>query len=60
MDATIHDVAKITQKRKTFNNFTVIELKVTDDKGNDQYISMYTKNNNVLKWEALPDEDCTN
>ena len=60
MDVTIHDVAKITQKRKTFNTFTVIEWKVTDSKNNDQYISMYTKNNNVLKWEALPDEDCTN
>ena len=59
MDVTIHDVSKIRQKRKIFGNFTVIELKVTDTNDKDQYISMYFKNNKQLKWEALPDEDCT-
>ena len=60
MDITIHSVSKIKQKRKIFNNFTVIELKVTDTNDNDQYISMYFDNDHQLKWEALPDEDCTN
>jgi hypothetical protein len=59
MDVTIHEVNKIRQKRKIFKNFTVIELKVTDTNDTDQYISMYFKNNKQLKWEALPDEDCT-
>jgi hypothetical protein len=59
MDVTIHSVSKIKQKRKIFKNFTVIELKVTDTKDNDQYISMYFKNDKKLKWESLPDEDCT-
>ena len=60
MDVTIHSVSKIKQKRKIFNNFTVIELKVTDTNDNDQYISMYFDIDHQLKWEALPDEDCTN
>lgn len=59
MDVTIHEVSKIRQKRKIFKDFTVIELKVTDTNDTDQYISMYFKNNKQLKWEALPDEDCT-
>ncbi len=59
MDVTIHEVSKIRQKRKIFKNFTVIELRVTDTNDTDQYISMYFKNNKQLKWEALPDEDCT-
>ena len=59
MDITIHKVSKIKQKRKIFKKFTVIELKVTDTYDNDQYISMYFENDKQLKWEALPDEDCT-
>ena len=59
MDVTIHDVTKIRQKRKIFKNFTVIELRVTDTNDKDQYISMYFDNDKQLKWEALPDEDCT-
>jgi len=59
MDVTIHEVSKIRQKRKIFKDFTVIELRVTDTNDTDQYISMYFKNNKQLKWEALPDEDCT-
>ena len=52
-------VSKITQVRKIFKDFTALELKVTDTKGNDEYITMHFDNNKQLKWKALPDEDFT-
>lgn len=57
MNITIMNVTKITQVRKIFKEFTALELKVTDTKGNDEYITMHFDNNKQLKWEAKPDEE---
>ena len=51
------NASKITQVRKIFKEFTALELKVTDTKGNDDYITLHFDNNKQLKWEAKPDEE---
>ena len=56
MHITIMKVSKITQVRKIFKDFTALELKITDTKGNDEYITMHFDNNKQLTWEAKPDE----
>jgi hypothetical protein len=56
MNITIMNVSKITQVRKVFKDFTALELKITDTKGNDEYITMHFDNNKQLTWEALPDD----
>jgi hypothetical protein len=50
------NVSKVKQVRKIFKEFTALELKITDTKGNDEYITMHFDNNKQLKWEAKPDE----
>ena len=50
------NVSKVTQVRKIFKDFTALELKITDTKGNDDYVTMHFDNNKQLIWEALPDD----